>query len=224
MAHETAAGYFNRFDSSARPSWRAFSYARGGAGVGTTPNYAWPYPELNSPPDGATQIKALALAVEPTVKTNADNVAANTATLAIVQNPPVLRMHRATALSVPSSSTPMAVPFPVKDEDSTGMANVNGDAFTVKKAGLWLISVTMSYDFNATGPRYVAIMLGANMLGSQAVPAITQTGWATSLAITVQSRLAVDNIVTVTTGQLSGAALTTSTVYFPQLGMIWLRS
>jgi hypothetical protein len=44
--------------------------------MGLTPVYSWPYPELNNPPDGATQMKNLALAIEPTVKTNADNVAA----------------------------------------------------------------------------------------------------------------------------------------------------
>lgn len=35
--------------------------------MGTTPIYAWPYPELIDPPDGASQIKALALAVETTM-------------------------------------------------------------------------------------------------------------------------------------------------------------
>jgi hypothetical protein len=52
--------------------------------MGTTPVYHWPYPELNNPPDGATQMKNLALAIEPTVKTNADNVAANTASITTI--------------------------------------------------------------------------------------------------------------------------------------------
>jgi hypothetical protein len=38
--------------------------------VGTTTNYAWPYPELTDPPDGAGQIKALATAADATVKGN----------------------------------------------------------------------------------------------------------------------------------------------------------
>lgn len=36
--------------------------------MGTTPNYLWPYPELTDPPDGATQIKALANAVDTSLK------------------------------------------------------------------------------------------------------------------------------------------------------------
>jgi len=37
--------------------------------MGNTPNYTWPYPELTDPPDGAGQIKALALAVDTSLKT-----------------------------------------------------------------------------------------------------------------------------------------------------------
>lgn len=44
--------------------------------MGTTPNYAWPYPELTSPPDGAGQIKALANAIDTTMKATRDGVPA----------------------------------------------------------------------------------------------------------------------------------------------------
>jgi len=37
--------------------------------MGTTPNFAWPYPELTDPPDGATQMKTLANAADASVKT-----------------------------------------------------------------------------------------------------------------------------------------------------------
>lgn len=40
--------------------------------MGTTPNYAIPYPELVDPPDGATQMKALATKVDTQLKTNYD--------------------------------------------------------------------------------------------------------------------------------------------------------
>jgi len=37
--------------------------------MGTTPNYMWPYPEPGADVDVARDIKALALAIDPTVKT-----------------------------------------------------------------------------------------------------------------------------------------------------------
>lgn len=43
--------------------------------MGTTPVYQYPYPELTDPVDGPAQIKALALAVEATVKANRDAIA-----------------------------------------------------------------------------------------------------------------------------------------------------
>lgn len=58
--------------------------------MGTTPGYAWPYPELTDPPDGPAQIKALAQAIEatmtatrsgiPIVQTGSLSVAVNAAT------------------------------------------------------------------------------------------------------------------------------------------------
>jgi hypothetical protein len=41
-----------------------------------TPNYAFPYGELSDPPDGATQMENLAVAVDTQVKSNADAAAA----------------------------------------------------------------------------------------------------------------------------------------------------
>lgn len=44
--------------------------------MGTTTNYAWPYPESTDEPDGAAQIRALAIATDADVKALADDVAA----------------------------------------------------------------------------------------------------------------------------------------------------
>ena len=115
--------------------------------MGTTPTYAIPYPELTDPPDGAGQMKALAEAVDATIKG--------------INEAPVLRAGRTTTQSFPTGSTPNPIGFTTIYEDPLAMANAGGTAFTIKKAGIWTISAAAGFVFNATGPRFLTIMIRA---------------------------------------------------------------
>lgn len=79
--------------------------------MGTTPNYAWPYPELNSPPDGAAQMKALALAVDGSVKPIDTGVQGNVTAIAGL----TARLPVAT-----STTRPTPVPGALLYETNTG--------------------------------------------------------------------------------------------------------
>ena len=175
-----------------------------------TPVYGWPRPALTDPPDGPAQISALAIAVETTMQGIDTSV----------NSPPVVRARRTTAQSIPDNATTV-VAFPTKDEDPTGIANAGGDAFTIKKAGLYLIMTSVTFASHVTGGRALYINVAGSTQASVTTMAVTQSGWGTSMQVSALERTVVGNVVTVAALQRSGAPLLTDTA--PWFAMLWLR-
>jgi len=182
--------------------------------MGTTPNYAWPYPELTDPPDGASQIKALAVASDATTKTLDTRLAA-------AEQPALGRFTKTSAQSV-NNATYTTITFPTKDEDPGVMADAGGTQFTIKKAGIWIIIASMAWAPHATGFRIFTISVNGNLM--------TGTGAASGgaynmpLGASAILRLAVNDVVEFTGYQTSGAALNTSATTPGKASFLWQRA
>lgn len=70
--------------------------------MGTTPNYAWPYPELGDAPHGPDQVKALADAVDTDVKVIDDRVTTAEADIATLEDPPSGSVSKNVDQSIPN--------------------------------------------------------------------------------------------------------------------------
>lgn len=119
--------------------------------MGTTTNYAIPYPELTDETDGASQMAALATAADTAIKAVADDVAAlggdpgpvdpdpaptdatggryvNTA----AQNVPATTSGPGTVIAFPAEGSNTPAPT-----DVTRATSTTGHVFTLAKGGVW---------------------------------------------------------------------------------------
>jgi hypothetical protein len=112
--------------------------------MGLTPVYNWPYPELNSTPDGATQMKNLALAIENSVK---------------LHQPigPLVQVRQLTAQNITTVVT-TSLTMDGEDYDTHGMHSntTNPARLTCLVAGIYKLDGGISWAFNATGRRVAA--------------------------------------------------------------------
>ena len=102
-----------------------------GETMGTTTNYAWPYPELTDPPNGPAQIKALADAVDLSAKT--------------FLPPPRVQVRQTVAQSIPNGGGMLT--FDAEDVDTHGMHSTSGDTTKLICVipGLYLVDVASRY-------------------------------------------------------------------------------
>jgi len=155
-------------------------------------------------------MKALAEAVDATIKG--------------INEAPVLRAGRTTTQSFPTGSTPNPIGFTTIYEDPLAMANAGGTAFTIKKAGIWTISAAAGFVFNATGPRFLTIMNGANTVASTSTMAISTSPWTTALNISLTFRISLNNVISINVQHAAGVSLDLSLAGFnPSVNMVWLR-
>ena len=185
--------------------------------------YGWTVPDEFDPPDGPVQFTELVNDITGTVKAIDDRLAGAELRVAALEDKPLVRARRTTALSVVSSGTPTTLPFPVKDEDPTGIADAGGTNFTIKKAGVYYVASGVTWDFNATGARWISLHLGGAIQVSASCPANAAASWTTAVHVGTLLRLAVGNVLTVGIAQSAGVALGTNIVYPAWLTMIWLR-
>jgi hypothetical protein len=181
--------------------------------MGTTPVYHWPYPELNNPPDGATQMKNLALAIEPTVKTNADNVAANTASITTIKAPPLCVVYQTTNLQNLPNGANTPVTFEAEVVDTAGMHDpvTNNTRITCKVTGWYRCTGAVRFAGNATGRRGTNWYV--NGVAGEPTGLVIAAGTASSIAVPAADmlfRLVVNDYVELAAYQDSGAAITLS--------------
>jgi hypothetical protein len=168
--------------------------------MGTTPNFAWPYPERTDPPDGPAQIKALANAADTTVKavkTTADaaKTTADAATVNLGKLPTRGYAGRTAVNSAGAGSLTKSLTFPVafaaQPSISTNLTlavgtnsgwtsrAINGTAtgFTMFAAGTassWSGNIDWAaYELNTT----VTALVGPRAAGPQGWHYVIATCW-----------------------------------------------
>jgi hypothetical protein len=163
--------------------------------MGTTSKYAWPYPELTDPPDGASQIKALAVAIDATVKN--------------VDEPPLLQCESGTAQSF-SSAAWTAIQFNINVVDTHAMHSTvtNNTRIVAAVKGWYQVGGGCSWVSNATGKRGLMWYLNGAIHTPTAVYAPAPAGGSTGLAApTIVVQLNIGNYVELWAYQDSGVAL-----------------
>jgi hypothetical protein len=88
------------------------------------------------------------------------------------RKPPMCRARRSAALSFTSGSI-FAVNFDVQDIDTDDMFTPTSNIFTIQTAGVYQLSASVSLNANATGQRYVALVLNPTFSGSGDTATIT---------------------------------------------------
>lgn len=92
--------------------------------MGTTPVYGWPYPELTpDPPDGPAQIKALATAIENTIKGTVS----------------LQWCVMTAAASQPITGSPTKVPLTAVVLETPGLATLTNGTMVLNKAGTYVL-------------------------------------------------------------------------------------
>lgn len=109
--------------------------------MGTTTNYAWPYPANSDGPFGPSQIQAIGAAADTTVKGIDDRVAAK-----------YLQLSRATDQTL-TTGTGTDISWTVEDSDTSGIVTVPVTTITIPTAGVWSFTALVPFATNATGYR-----------------------------------------------------------------------
>lgn len=148
--------------------------------MGTTANFAFPYPEDSDPPDGASQIEALATAVDTSLDAHIDDTTAAHAASAISFTPtgsiastnvqaaiaeigtdltPACRVYHNAAQSIASGSfVPLTFNSERFDTDNMHSTVTNPGRITFTTAGLYLVGGNIEFAGNAVGTRGMAIL------------------------------------------------------------------
>jgi len=168
--------------------------------MGTTPNYTWPYPELTDPPDGAGQIKALANAIDTSLKQLIDPLNA----------PALTVVHQTVAQNIPTATT-TPISFDAEDIDTTDMhsTSTNPSRLTCKKAGWYRLTGAISFTSNATGRRFANWFINGVQVPHTAIGLVPTAANSYVAAATDIIRLALNDYVELRGYQDSGAQLTT---------------
>ena len=127
------------------------------------------------------------------------------AALVDVEKQPCCIARRAVALSIPNNVV-TAVTFDTEEFDNDGCFTASSTNVTVKTAGVYSISATCSFAINATGVRFMDVLVnGTKVNGAYSFTA--GAGNPTTLTATCLRLCAVNDIVTMTAYQTSGGAL-----------------
>lgn len=187
-----------------------------------TPIYGIPYPALSDPPNGPSQMQALALEVENEIA-RVDGVdATQNANIAALQSATTVSTFfvRNTVAQSVNSGAFTALTFNTDDNDSdNGHSTVsNTDRYTVQKSGLWMVSAGVSFVGNATGIRIARITLNGNVVAGSSLSAnnlgVAEFSQVNTRIVRVQC--IAGDILRVEAFQNSGVALNTGTTDYVQ--------
>lgn len=179
--------------------------------MGTTTNYAWPYPEPGSSVDVARDIKALANAIDITAKTRL--------------NPPTVQVRQTAAQTIASGAQPPLL-LDSEDFDTHGMhaASPNPSRLICTVPGVFLLWGIISFAGNATGRRFAYIFKNGTAVSQAIYVNPGSASWVGS-ASTVAARLNANDYVELAAQHEAGVNLATmvSAVYNqPVLGALWI--
>jgi hypothetical protein len=189
-----------------------------------TPIYGIPYPALSDPPNGPSQMQALALEVEVELAridavdgTQNSNIAA----LQSATNVPTFFIRNTAAQSL-NNTTFTALLFNTDDNDSdNGHSTVtNTDRYTVPKSGLWQFSAGVSFLPSAVGIRIIRLTINGNNIAGSG-------NSSPNLSRVVRVQCSAGDIMRVEAWQSSGGALSTgsATDYVqPSFTGQWLKT
>jgi hypothetical protein len=176
----------------------------------TTPIYAFPYPVLTDPPNGAAQIQALAEAVEDTISTLDSSVSGDLSTLA---NPARAHLRTTAVQAIPNNSTGVAIEFDVEDFDTAGGHSTvtNNTRYTAQVAGTYLLAGGYGFATSGTGNRVSRWLLNGSTVDASTNITVSYTGnTGAFMARTIMIALAVNDYIELEVTQSSGGALNTS--------------
>jgi hypothetical protein len=162
-----------------------------------TPIFGWPIPALTDPPDGPTQMDALAKAIETTVQ--------------YAVNAPNCQVYQTAAQSIPSGSTSTALIFDTEDIDTANMWSAAAATRLIcKVAGTYLLLGAVAFAANATGRRGgLWAKNGTNLtLAAATLPATAASTWSGPMP-TSEVKLVVNDYIELRPFQDSGVALNT---------------
>lgn len=189
-----------------------------------TPIYGLPSPALTDPPDGPTQIGALASAVESTLQTQIIGLNATIATLA---NPPRAQLRQIVAQNV-AISTWDVLTFTAEDHDShSGHSNVsNTSRYFAPINGVYECAGSSWWAANATGVRLSrwlkngTVVLGSGLEFDAVANGGGQTGYP---ARTVQIALLAGDYVELAVWQNGASPLATFTAAGESQSMMTIK-
>jgi hypothetical protein len=141
----------------------------------TTPIFAFPYPALTDPPNGAAQIQALAEAVEAELNGTNSDVTSLTSRVTVLEN------LYGTAVAVADSDTAISTTSSAAYTESWGGSNTpSAVAFVAPPSGKVIIHNSSYVDNNnATGYTYLSwILRNGAVIGSGTTVALANDGWA----------------------------------------------
>jgi hypothetical protein len=197
-----------------------------------TPIYGIPYPALSDPPNGPSQMQALALEVE-TELARIDAVDgtqnANISALQSATNVPTFFIRNTAAQSL-NNTTFTALLFNTEDNDSdNGHSTVtNTDRYTVPKSGLWQASAGVSFATNVTGIRFIRLTLNGTPIAGSAnsSPQLGAGEFSQVITRVVRVQCSAGDILRVEGWQSGGGALNTGTTseVQPSFTGQWLKT
>lgn len=197
-----------------------------------TPIYGIPYPALSDPPNGPSQMQALALEVE-TELARIDAVDgtqnSNIAALQSATNVPTFYIRNTAAQSL-LNTTFTALLFNTDDNDSDNghSTSSNTDRYTVPKSGLWEVSAGVSFVGNATGIRIIRLTLNGNVIAGSAnsSPQLGAGEFSQVASRVVRVQCSAGDILRAEGWQSSGGALNTGNTDYVQPSMTgqWLKT
>jgi hypothetical protein len=140
---------------------------------------------------------------------------------------PAARVRNSANISHATSGTAQAVTFDTErfDTDSIHSTATNTSRLTCNTAGLYVISGCVRFASNVTGRRDLAIVLnGISTIAEDRRQTITDSGVATTLAISTIWKLAATDYVELHANQTSGGALNMLFVaaFSPEFGMTYV--
>lgn len=166
--------------------------------MGTTTNFAIPYPELTDPPDGAGQMKTLAQRVDVCLVT--------------VRNTLLTQVRQAVATQSIPALTWTPILFDTEDIDTANMWVIaQKSRLTASIAGWYRLSGGTGYGTNATGARRNSTwgINGTNINQAASFTAVPTSGQAGVVASNVLVNLAVGQYVELMAHHDASAAVST---------------
>lgn len=190
--------------------------------MGTTANFAWPYPELGDAPNVPLDMKELADAADSTVKTARTD-------LDKLMNPATCKMSKNVDQSIANNTVdPVKLTWQVKDYDSHTFASLTNNNFVVPTgfSGIWTLTLTVRWAASGeSGSACVGRIRrnGVDIVTEQA-PNMNSSQGSTSHSMSVELSCSVGDVFDAYVWQNSGAARSVTTNFGgTQFSARWVR-
>ena len=144
-----------------------------------------------------------------TVQKHEDDIQQNRASLEeLTSDKPFCRIYNTNTQSI-SNNLETLLNYNTAISNVGGMYNINSPTrVTIKKAGIYLVNLTVDFATNSIGLRYASIKLNNNnRISESSGMAVTEGGFGTPIKLTVLREFAINDYIEATVIQRSGGGL-----------------